>query len=345
VASAGFAAADVSLSGSAEMGIVGGSDRDTQFLTDVDVTFTMSGETDNGLTFGASIDLDESDGDPSDAFGEFDQGGETIFISGGPHTFTMGDTDGAFDRAVDEVPVGGDIDSVVEHAGYSGNSGLDGLFGGQIARYDYAFDAFEFSFSVELCDGCEDTTDPDLDLSVSPVYGLGASYEFGDFDFGAGYRWVSASADDATEEGDFDASIMGISGGYTFGDLTIGANYSVASWEFDTTPADPDEFDVDITRVGLGAAYAMDAWTFAANWGQQEFDVEGADEDFTNSGYGLAIHYNLGGGAVIQFGYAHNSTDAGVTVDFNADDLEDVVTATTEDDSFSEWSFGVSMSF
>jgi outer membrane protein OmpU len=156
---------------------------------------------------------------------------------------------------------------------------------------------------------------------------------------------VSASAADATEEGDFDASIMGISGGYTFGDLTIGANYSVASWEFDTTPASTAEFDVDITRVGLGAAYTMDAWTFAANWGQQEFDVEGVDEDFTNSGYGLAIHYDLGGGAVIQFGYAHNSTDADVEVAFDSDDLDTIVDATAADDSFSEWSFGVSMSF
>ncbi|MEO1580050.1 MAG: porin, partial [Pseudomonadota bacterium] len=68
VVSAGIAAADVSLSGSAELGIFD-DDTETQFHTDIDVTFTMSGETDGGLTFGASIDLDESDGDPSAAFG------------------------------------------------------------------------------------------------------------------------------------------------------------------------------------------------------------------------------------------------------------------------------------
>ena len=58
VATTGFAAADVTLSGLAQMGIQGGENVDTTFVQDIDVTFTMSGETDNGLTFGAAIDLD-----------------------------------------------------------------------------------------------------------------------------------------------------------------------------------------------------------------------------------------------------------------------------------------------
>ncbi|KKL69695.1 hypothetical protein LCGC14_2112360, partial [marine sediment metagenome] len=63
VASTSFAMADVDLSGVAEMGIFGGDGIEDQFHTDIDVTFSMSGSTDNGLTFGASIDLDESDTD------------------------------------------------------------------------------------------------------------------------------------------------------------------------------------------------------------------------------------------------------------------------------------------
>ena len=118
VASAGIASAQgVELSGHAEMGIIGGSAIETQFHTDIDVTFTMSGETDNGLTFGASIDLDESDGSgtgatavgASAAFGNTTQGGETVFISGSFGTLTMGDTDGAFDWALTEVAIGGAI--------------------------------------------------------------------------------------------------------------------------------------------------------------------------------------------------------------------------------------------
>jgi outer membrane protein OmpU len=72
IATAGVAAADITLSGSAEMGIVGGDTlssaaalvrRDTQVHTDIDVTFSMSGQTDSGLSFGANIDLDDYEED------------------------------------------------------------------------------------------------------------------------------------------------------------------------------------------------------------------------------------------------------------------------------------------
>ena len=149
----------VEITGSAEMGIIGGdSVGDTfQFHTDIDVTFTFTGETDNGLTFGGSIDLDESDGSggsvSSLAFGNTTQGGETIFLSGSFGTVTMGDTDGAFDWALQELGALGSIDdSHTAHLGYNGNSGLDGRYDGQIVRYDYSFGDFAFAVSVELDD-------------------------------------------------------------------------------------------------------------------------------------------------------------------------------------------------
>ena len=91
----------------------------------------MSGETDNGLTFGATVDLDEN----GRAFAAATQGGETIFISGNFGTLTMGDTDGAFDWAMSEVPVGsGSLnDASTAHAGFNGNGGFDGTYDGQIA--------------------------------------------------------------------------------------------------------------------------------------------------------------------------------------------------------------------
>jgi outer membrane protein OmpU len=334
----------VTLEGTAEMGIVGGTDRDTQFFTDIDVEFILSGETDNGLTFGASIDLDESDAsNTTPAFTGTAQGGETIFISGGPHTLTMGDTDGAFDRAVDEVPAGGDIDSVVEHAGWEGNSGLDGFYDGQIARYDYAFDAFVFSFSVELSDD-SDNVIPGATFEGNPVYGLGASYTFGDFDIGIGYQMVDWSLDTAGNDTDVDINIIGISGGYTMGDLTIGANYSMGEADIDNTVLADVSFDY--TQYALGAAYAMDAWTFAANYGYQEQD-DGTD-DRSHSGYGLAVHYDLGGGAVIQFGYGFSDQEPGFRTFNNPAAIPTAfggpVPAGTDTES-SAWSFGVSMSF
>ena len=95
--------------------------------TDIDVTFTMSGQTDTGLTFGASIDLDESDGSgsgtdaegASPAFDNRMQGGEEIFISGAFGTLTMGDTDGALDWALKDVGLGSSLgDAHTAHLGY-----------------------------------------------------------------------------------------------------------------------------------------------------------------------------------------------------------------------------------
>ena len=58
---AGFAAAEVAVSGYAEIGIWSDTVGDIAFHQDVEVTFAMSGTTDGGLEFGAQIDLDETD--------------------------------------------------------------------------------------------------------------------------------------------------------------------------------------------------------------------------------------------------------------------------------------------
>ena len=76
VATAGMAAADVTLSGYAEMGIKDNGE-DTVFHHDLDVKFSLTGETDGGLTFGATIDLDEV----ADGIGS-ENGPHSVFISG-----------------------------------------------------------------------------------------------------------------------------------------------------------------------------------------------------------------------------------------------------------------------
>ena len=51
VTTAGIASADITLSGWAEMGMVGGNGGETEFHQDIDVTFKMSGETDGAPGF------------------------------------------------------------------------------------------------------------------------------------------------------------------------------------------------------------------------------------------------------------------------------------------------------
>jgi len=285
VAFTGAAAAEVSLSGYAEMGIAGGDEKETQLHHDLDVTFKLSGTTDNGLEFGATIDLDEVGDDcttgsvaddtllPADADAEEDKvcvggdgigsasGEHSVFIKGGFGNLTMGDTDGAFDWALTEVAMLTAIaDDHTTHAGFSGNSGLDGTYDGQIARYDYSFGDFAVAASVEL----DDTGAGD------PVWGLGAKYsgDMGGFSLGVGVGVQSSDTKD----------IAGISLSAGSGGFDAVVNYS--------------DLDGD-THAGIGLGYTTGALSVTANYG--EFD-SGA------SGWGAAANYDLGGGAVLMVG-------------------------------------------
>ena len=272
VASAGFAAAEVAVTGSAEMAIVGGDaitvDGDPTFYSNNDVAFTMSGETDNGLTFGAKIDLDEAT--------KTVNSNEYVWISGAFGSLHMGDTDNAYDKALSELAFGASIlDEISSHGGYNGNSGIERAK--TILRYDYSFGDFGFSASVDM-----DDTGADDD-----AYGVGVAYS-GDFagfglGLGLGYNWAD------------DEDILGVSVTADMGNgFQGGINYS--TYDMDGVTA----ADYDFWGVGVG--YTMDALTIAANYGEYDAGTGGTDSD----GFGVAVDYDLGGGAEVQFGYTDN---------------------------------------
>lgn len=315
VATAGFAAAEVKISGAAEMGIVDGDHLATAgFHTDVGVTFTLSGEADNGLTFGSAIALEDggsANGSPSisttDGSDDY-----TVWIAYGGAKLSMGDTDGAFDWAMKEVGIGGSIaDDHTTHAGFNFNSGLDGTFDGQIARFDYSFDAFSFAISAEIDDSG----------TFDPVWGIGFKYsgELAGLDLGVGLGYQSVDLGAG-----FDVEVVGISVDTTFDNgLQAIVNYS--------------ETDVGGTTVdhwGLGVGYTMNALTLSANFG--EYSGPG----FTNSGFGLAANYDLGGGLEVQFGYGSSDADIPLAVFGLGDGRFGAVAG--DNDSYS---FGLAMSF
>jgi len=226
---AGFAAAEVTVSGYAEMGVVGGDTYSTsQFWQDVEVTFSMSGETDGGLSFGAAIDLDEG----MNGQGTNDDG-VAVYISGSFGKLTMGDTDGGFDWALSETGMGTSLtDDHTSHAGYSGNGGLDGYWDGQVVRYEYSAGDFAAAISGEIDDGG----------NGDAVLGLGVKYSLSGIALGVGYQ--SNGVDDiigvsaAGEAGavkyvvsysdlDSDGTHMGLGLGYTSGALMVSMNYGV----------------------------------------------------------------------------------------------------------------------
>ena len=280
VATAGIASADVSLSGYAEIGMADTGSGDMQFHSDMDVNFKLSGATDNGLSFGATIDLDEVSGGIG-ANGGAGTNAEAVFVSGSFGTITMGDTDGALDWAMTETAIGGTIsDDETVHAGYNGNAGLDGDADGQILRYNHSVGALGFAVSMEQAGngGAGD------DITAAGVtYGT----DMGGMGVALGLGTQKAGDDDLTG-----LSVKVTSGAYTF----------IAN----TT--DGDVAGADTSHVGLGFGYTMNALTVGVNWGENE--VAGVKAD----GFAVAVNYDLGGGAVAQFGYSDD--DAGDTMSF-----------------------------
>jgi outer membrane protein OmpU len=304
VALAGAASAEVALSGWAEIGVaknengsgdfMSGDLTKTQVFTDLDVTFSMSGTADNGLSFGASIDLDEARlNDQTDASR---MGNATIFMSFGGATLTVGDTDSAFDARLTETAMGGAInDDHTVHPGYNGNSLFDEAYGGQEIRLDYAFDAFTVSVS----------TSPDRFGTFDPSYAIGFSYgmEMSGVDVNIGLGYITTDEASAAGPVTYDDA-FGISFAATFSNgLSAVLGYSTL---IDSSAGGLDNG----SHIGIGLGYTMNALSMAVNYGEYDFDTAGSAD-----GYGLTVNYDLGGGLVAQFGYGGGTPRVGTYED------------------------------
>jgi outer membrane protein OmpU len=320
------------VSGSAEMGIIGGDNITTQFMQSVDVRFAMTGTADNGLSFGATVDLDDSqdtavagrDTVDSTTFSDF-----TVFISGELGTLTMGDTDGALDWAMQEVNIGspGSInDDETAHAGYNGNSALDGHYDGQVLRYDYSFGDFSVAVSIEQDDDSSavgnafgGTIVNNGAVTSSPVLAIGGrytgSFTGGTFGVGIGYQYTADGYDidplgavaPPADPFDDSVSVIGVSAHVA---LDMGFSAAINYSELDAD-LENDARDFGINHFGIGASYTFDAITLHANYG--EYDVSSAVSAAfgigDSSGFGLAAAYDFGGGLSAHLGYGNSQRD------------------------------------
>ncbi len=283
--STGFAAAEVALSGSARMGIIDNyADDSLGFTMRIRVNFDMSGETDGGLAFGASVRADNSD----EANDSGDAG--SVFISGAFGKLSMGDVDGAAQMAVGQV----------SGVGLTGLSDLnEGFYLGAgdgatdpTALYEYSAGSFTGYLSATNPDNA---AGPDAD----PVLALGLKYAMGDYTVALGYEDAPA----------IDASHIVLGASATFGAITVKANYGMA----DIGAVEADQWHVS-------ADYTTGALTVTGFYGDdEEFIAAGLGGV---QGYGLGASYDLGGGAKVVGGYAKNDTadtdafDIGVSFSF-----------------------------
>lgn len=323
VMTAGVAAAEISFSGYAEMGVVGGGDDagsrgghvggETEFHNDFDLKVTATSETDTGLAFGVSVEISKDEGDSN---GDFTADNEAAFISGAFGTLTMGEIDGAMDWAITEnVGNPGSIaDDETEHAGYFGAFG-DGIYDNQIARYDYSFGDFGVAVSAEL-------QDDDVGGGNGENFAVGAKYsgDFGGFGmgFGLGYQKFDDFAVE-TVDGEtvvFDLGTVELLGVSVTADFNNGFVAGIAYTDIDS------DVDADGNHLGVSAGFTTGAFQIGANYGVFEFD--GADDI---KGWGVAAAYDLGGGLKLHGGYGDSDFGNGVEGDFET------------------YSVGVSMSF
>ncbi len=337
VMTAGVAAAEISFSGYAEMGVVGGGDDninfapggETQFHNDFNLIVTMSSETDTGLAFGVSTEISKDEG-PSN--GNFGADNTAAFISGAFGTLTMGEIDGAVDWAITET-VGnpGSIgDDETMHAGYMG-AFADGVYDNQIARYEYSFGDFGVAVSAELDDSGNSSDGYAVGMKYKADFGgvgLGFGLGYQKFELAAGGNdFLPGNLTDYVRAGlglDDDDSIyfLGADNKVDIVAASINASFEggfVAGLSYSDWSSDA----LDLTHAQISAGYTFGAFEIGANYGQ--FDVDGLDDKI--KGWGLAAAYDLGGGLKVHGGYGDSDLGNGIDGDFDT------------------YSVGVSMSF
>lgn len=322
VATAGVASADVSLSGDARMGVFYNQGGDMEFISRTRAKITLSGESDNGLSFGGSFDVHNASNASKGLSG-------SAYVSGTFGKISMGDVDGAAKAAV------GNIDGI----GLAGlgdghellylNAGTDADGDGvQDTIYPFPAALFEFttgSFTLYAGAGSPDGEDLVIATASSVVvggivlpgvqtiirakntYSVGAKWASNGYSIAGAFETIDAaisSDSGATFTNFVTLSQYVIGASAEFGDFTVKANYGHveggnAFGSFD--------------QYGISGTYAMDALSVTAYYAHKG-NGNGIDT------YGLGGAYDLGGGLSVKGGVANldgtTIADLGISMSF-----------------------------
>lgn len=167
VGTAGFAAAEVSLSGDARMGITKAEGADAVFSNRARVKFSLSGETESGLSFGASFRAHQAGGAEAGNNG-------AVSVSGAFGSISMGDESAAAEYAVGDLAMN-------SFAGVGSNNETTFLTGAKVVYTYTAGDLSAYLSTGQV--GSDDTS-------------IGAKYTTGGLTVGGG--WETDGANDHT---------------------------------------------------------------------------------------------------------------------------------------------------
>lgn len=357
VAGASIAAAEVTLSGDARMGIIkSGSDNALTLSTNegaavftsrARVAFTLSAESDSGLSYGATFRADNATGAAAGTAG-------SVFISGAFGKLSMGDVDGAAQTATGHVSqtsltgLGDLSESTFLGAGGMGHPGAGDLTAAQAqalalaglstnVTFDptllYEYSAGDFTGYVSYTNPRDNVwVDPTVAapgaadraiLSNAEAWAVGGKYKFGDYAVGLGYEKLSGyisptldpatmtTADIATPDNTnvkhIVATVEGTLAGFSFKGLYGKASGTLAGAAI-TGGGKQYAASVSYTTNGLtGTAFYTDDSALMGT-----------------TAFGLGASYDLGGGASLVGGVAQTkvigrdatSYDLGVSFTF-----------------------------
>lgn len=290
VMSAGFAVAEVAVSGDGRMGMVYDGD-DVQFSSRARVLFTLTGESDAGLSFGGKFRVDQENYSNERSAAKGTRG--EVWISGAYGRLSMGDVLSASEAAIGDLyEIGftsGEFALDLEEISYLTGDGAN-RDQGPTLLYEYSID--NISFFASATDGV------DTEWGDTTVGGSGAGPDTGEVAYSlaakydAGNWWAAlsyAKHDDISE--------IGLGAEATFDAFTVKGIYMHYDDRFVGVATEHDY------TAGLAAAYQVDAWTIKGFWRRDSFDGVGA-EDYDS--FGIGADYDLGGGATLAGGIVNS---------------------------------------
>lgn len=324
VLTAGFAVAEVAVSGDGRMGMIYDGD-DAQFSSRARVLFTLTGESDSGLSFGGKFRVDQENYSANPGGRSAAKGSAgSVWISGTYGKLSMGDVVSATEAAIGDLyEIGytdGEFANDIEELSFLVGDGNNKDQGPTIL-YEYSID--NFSFYASATDGSDtawysstgannhnpdpNATNPALTgdrLSDEVAYSLAAKYDAGNWNAALSY----AKHGDASEiglgvEGQFDA-FTAKAVYLSYDDVYGNASHDGKTVEFNREfNRDSANANIEMKHtIGLAAAYEVDAWTIKGFWRQDKFEaVTGSGSEKLDS-YGIGADYDLGGGATLAGG-------------------------------------------
>lgn len=282
VLSAGFASAEVAVSGDGRMGVIYDGN-DAQFSSRARVKFTLTGESDSGLSFGAAFRVDQENYNANQYRSAARGTAGAIWISGTYGKLSMGDTVSAAEEAIGDLyEVGytdggfaGDVEEIFFLTGDGNN-----LDQGPNILYEYTIN--NISLYASASDGVNRTwfttvgsEAADGEDTASTAYSVAAKYTGSNF-------WASLSY---AKHGD--ASEIGLGAEGKFNNFAVKGVY-----------LSYDDTELDYT-AGLAASYQADAVLVKGFYRRDKYDVVGED---SFDSFGIGADYDLGGGAVLAGG-------------------------------------------